>query len=412
LPAGGTVQFTAAFYSDTDWLCGAAMSPALSATMEGPLLVPQQNITELLVPLSASTRYEYQKSLTYGSSGQYAWAESMPQALVTSLDPSNSGATIGALGQITVNQPESQVAYDWQASGQDLPVEGGTSPTNEQLYVFQTISTLAGPGQGMRFVPSGFVGATPVTYGLSEPATGNNFYLDPGGQEFNLRQIILDGSTGTFVLSSGQSFGRFNEPVDACCVHPSGCVVGVSTANARLEILRPPPAPVPDASAPLADIYGGYGARPGLLHRPVGVAPAAGSGVIVLEDIDSALSGGDARLQAFDLQGNPAPIFADGASTALLRPELAPVTALAVATEPKGFIYVLKYLADGAVIEDYALDVYAPDGTFLSQTIGLASGSIAVDLWRTLYTLDYQQIVKPAGLRPEPSVSFWTPSTP
>ncbi|HTW09785.1 MAG TPA: hypothetical protein VME46_19940 [Acidimicrobiales bacterium] len=412
LPAGGTVQFTAAFYSDTDWLCGAAVSPALSAAVDGPLVVPTQHITEFLVPISASTRYEYQKSLSYGSSGQYAWADSMPQATVTSLDPSNTGATIGALGQITVNQPQSQVAYDWQASGQALPVEGGTNPTDEQLYVFQTISTLTDPGQGMRFVPFGFVGASPVGYGLSEPATGNNFYLDPAGQEFNVRQIVLDGSSGTFVLPSGQSFGRFNEPIDACCVHPSGFVVGVSTANARLELLRLPAAAVPDASAPLADIYGGYGARPGLLHQPVGVAAAVGSGVIVLENADSGLSGGDARLQAFDLQGNPAPIFARGSSTALLHPEQAPVTALAVATESKGFIYVLKYLGEGAVIEDYALDIYAPDGTFLSQTIGLASGSIAVDLWRTVYTLDYQQIAKPAGLRPEPSVSFWTPSTP
>jgi hypothetical protein len=92
--------------------------------------------------------------------------------------------------------------------------------------------------------------------------------------------------------------------------------------------------------------------------------------------------------------------------------ESGPVTALAIATEAKGFIYVLKFLGNGSRMADYLLDIHAPDGSFLSQTVGLPAGSIAVDLWRTLYTLDYQQIAKAAGARPEPSVSQWTPTTP
>jgi hypothetical protein len=142
------------------------------------------------------------------------------------------------------------------------------------------------------------------------------------------------------------------------------------------------------------------------MHQPVGVAPAMGSGVIVLENTDTNLNVA-ARLQAFDLLGNPAPIFAGNSATAPLKDEAAPVTCLSVATESKGFICVLKYLNDGSQPQDYLLDVYAPDGTFLCQTVGLP-----VDLWRTLYTLDYQQIAKPAGGRTEPSVSFWTPTTP
>jgi hypothetical protein len=117
-------------------------------------------------------------------------------------------------------------------------------------------------------------------------------------------------------------------------------------------------------------------------------------------------------MQGFDLLGNPAPIFAGNSATAPVRTEASPVTCLAIATESKGFIYVLKYVGDGSQPADYLLDIYAPDGSFLSQTAGLPAGGIAVDLWRTLYTLDYAPIAKPQGERTEPSVSFWTPTTP
>jgi hypothetical protein len=58
---------------------------------------------------------------------------------------------------------------------------------------------------------------------------------------------------------------------------------------------------------------------------------------------------------------------------------------------------VLKYLGDGSQVAQYLLDIYTPDGSFLAQTDGLPAGGIAVNLWRTLYTLDFQQIVKPGG---------------
>jgi hypothetical protein len=143
------------------------------------------------------------------------------------------------------------------------------------------------------------------------------------------------------------------------------------------------------------------------------VAPAVGSGVIILERADSSLiPPAPARMQAFDLHGNPAPIFAGGATEAPVRTEAAPVTCLSIATEAKGFIYVLKFTGDGSQPAQYLLDLYSPDGTFLAQTAGLPAGGIAVDPWRTLYTLDFAQIAKPAGGRTEPSVSYWTPTTP
>jgi hypothetical protein len=416
LPGGGTVQFTANFYSKSEWLCGSATSPQLSIPIDADqLTVPEQAIKETLIPLDTSTRYLYQNSLTWDADKkQHVWANARPSATLTSLNPSNIGNNIGALGQVTVNWPQTQLAYSWQASGQNIPAQPGGSPTNNQLYAFQTVSLITpNPDEGLRFVPNGFVGAAAPLYDLLGGPTGNNFYLDPSNGLNHLRQILLDGSSGNFILPMNASWGRFNQPINSCVVHPSGYAVGVNTRNAKLEVLLLPSASTTDATAPLANMYGGYGGRAGLMHQPVGVAPALGSGVIVLENADASLQPpASARMQGFDLFGNPAPIFAGNLPTALVRTEASPITCLAIATESKGYIYVLKYVGDGSRPENYLLDIYEPDGSFLAQTVGLPAGGIAVDMQRTLYSLDYQQITKPQGERTEPSVTVWVPPTP
>jgi hypothetical protein len=92
------------------------------------------------------------------------------------------------------------------------------------------------------------------------------------------------------------------------------------------------------------------------------------------------------------------------------------VTYLDVATETKGFIYVLSYEGDGTAPEDYRLDLYGPDGTPLDASQANHNGQLngarmTVDQWRTVFTLNYEQMSGPAG-RPEPTVSQWLPSTP
>jgi hypothetical protein len=89
------------------------------------------------------------------------------------------------------------------------------------------------------------------------------------------------------------------------------------------------------------------------------------------------------------------------------------VTPLDLSVESKGYIYVLKYLppAAGLVLpSNYWLDIYMPDGTFLTQVQGLAAARLQVDLWRNLFTLNYE-IIAGSG-RTEPSASQWIPSTP
>ncbi len=92
---------------------------------------------------------------------------------------------------------------------------------------------------------------------------------------------------------------------------------------------------------------------------------------------------------------------------------------LDVAVESKGFVYVLLYekpTGRSLAPSDYRLDIYNPDGTPLSQDPSVNNGNVnaarmIVDQWRTLFTLNYEQMLGRAG-RPEPTISQWIPSTP
>ena len=83
-------------------------------------------------------------------------------------------------------------------------------------------------------------------------------------------------------------------------------------------------------------------------------------------------------------------------------------TYLSMAAEPKGHMYILSYTGDGSSPEDYQLDIYQPNGPWLTRTTGLNAARIVVDMWRNLYTLNYEAVEGP-GARTEPSVSTWVP---
>jgi hypothetical protein len=86
------------------------------------------------------------------------------------------------------------------------------------------------------------------------------------------------------------------------------------------------------------------------------------------------------------------------------------VTYLSMSTELKGYIYVLSYTGDGSSVTDYRLDIYQPNGPWLARTQGVNAAKIVVDMWRNLYTLNYESLLGPGG-RTEPSVSTWIPSS-
>jgi hypothetical protein len=88
------------------------------------------------------------------------------------------------------------------------------------------------------------------------------------------------------------------------------------------------------------------------------------------------------------------------------------VTYLDVATESKGYIYVLLVKQDTGAPTFY-LDIYNPDGSVLlaEAQSGVNAERLTVDQWRSMFTLGFDVISGPGG-RTEPGISEWMPSTP
>jgi hypothetical protein len=418
LPAGGSVVFTARFSSETGFLAGVAKTDSINADIPGDLLtVPATHITENVVPLTSNTVYQFDQKLTFDStSNQHVLSNEggAPAATIKNLSASNVGNNLGSLANITLNQQASELGYTWQASGQNLPLSGETTNFSGQMFTFQAINDGTTPEEGLKFVPAGFTAKPILLFELEGQSSGSsfNFWIDPRNSLYHVRQVNLDGTKNPFDLGTGTSWGRFNQQIDAAVIHPSGFVAGINTQNNKIELLNLRRGAVADAQAPLAEIYSGHGTRPGLIHNPVGLAGLPSAGFVVLEEADFSLQGAEARFQAFDFLGNPAPVFAGNSAVAPLKTETQPVTLLDIAMESKGFIFVLKFINEGAGVSDYLLDLYTPEGSFLAQTVGLSAAKITVDLFRTLYTLNFETIQKPDGERTEPSVSIWLPSTP
>lgn len=418
LPAGGTITVTAECYSDTGWLAGlGSLNSVPALPTDGDTLAVTFAIKENLVPLTATTTYNFTAKLGF-SGGARVWVPaaetSPPTATVSNLDDSNVGANLGQLGGIGLHEFLSTLAYLWQASGQGIPIAGtGADPYSGQLFSFQALADDNPPERALKFPGVGFIEkpclAVPPPTLPNPPADA--LLLEPdlaGSGDMFLRALSLSAQT-PFIPAPGLSFGRFKGGQDDLAIHPAGFAVALSRTTCKLQIVRLQAA-VADADAPEASILAGIGSRPGLLTLPAAVACSMDS-ILVLETPPQAPQG---AVVVFDFHGNPVSCLAGGQWLAPLRPEPgANVVLVDIGVESKGYIYVLKYLKSDSptvLARDYRLDIYNPDGSFLTQVEGLAAAALHVDLWRNVYTLNYE-ILQNSG-RTEPSLAEWIPSTP
>lgn len=88
------------------------------------------------------------------------------------------------------------------------------------------------------------------------------------------------------------------------------------------------------------------------------------------------------------------------------------VTYLDIATETKGYIYVL-FVEQTSTAPTFYLDIYSPDGSPLlsAPQSGVNAARLTVDQWRSMFTLGFNVVLGPNS-RTEPGVTAWMPSTP
>lgn len=419
IAAGGRLRVFVFFYAANGWQAsmGAGEWVEARGRSGGALLEIDVFVEDALLPLSKDSVYAHRRVLAY-ENGQHIWRRQAQPPTATIAGPViDESHQLLQLRGITVAQRPAQLAYAWQASGLNLPRDRPGAPSGDALFAMQSLSLLPDPPLRRAVAPVGYSQPCGAAYdlGASADGSGANFYLDPtpapfgednlaGG--FHLRRIVLsrDG-TPRFEPGAPRSWGRFPAPVDSFVVHPQGYVAAVNATQSKLYLLELPSEPVDNVDARVASLYSGEGDRAGLLARPRAIAVALDGRLLVLED-------GNRRIQSFDLSGNPVPYFRQSGSdrrTPLLPLRDTEATAtsyLDLAVEARGYLFVLAYDGSGARPEHYRVDIYEPDGGFLVSTPRVAAARIAVDLARTLYTLNWESWLGDGG-RTEPSVSVW-----
>ena len=406
--SGGTGRIDVWFLTDNNWIAGHGTTGEFTNVADRSGVLEQTiTITENLVPLTAMTRYHHRQKLAIDG-GRHVWTSQSAPPIETAASLVCDDGLCDLHG-ITLNETSAILGYSWQARSATVPV-CGAEPISTPIHRLQNVSFTQRPDDGLKRALCGYDAKPLVAYQLrTRPGQTRplNFYLDPTGAAggYHLRSVELD--TAPFDQTTRLSWGQFSAQQNAMAIHPSGYVVGIDTQRHKLEILRLPKRPAADEVVAAAIVKAGRGTRLGLLDTPfaVGVDPSSGA-IYVLE-------GGNARIQAFDVFGNPTARFGGGTSEALFLTPEPDAIYLDMAVESTGWIYVLSFAGSGANPADYRLDIYDPDGPgnrHLSRTTGVAAGKLAVDLWRNVFTLNYEPIIGPNGV--EPSISEWIPSTP
>lgn len=422
IPRGGMVNVSLGMYMRnqstptglSEW-CAAKATTGLADNNQDSL--PDLAISEIQVPIQATTRYLHTRKTTLDASGKHKWVATATAPPYVP-PPDGQQPSLGDFRAITVRQGTSvplqqgYVGYAWKALSSSVDgCNGGASGQFDQLANLNTDDGNGGANAQMGYTNNaslcGFQPGVRVGYDLLGH-NARNIYLDSA--TLTLRQVNLDPPAFTSP-ASGQSFGVLNFDSTRCLLHPAGHVVSISQSTHKIELLKLPTAPVSDSDAQsyhLARTVSGFGTRPGLIQSPAALAIAADGAILVLEQDNN-------RIQAFDLGGNSVPHFTQQPDPHFLALDAtAGATYLDMAVEFAGYIYVLSMDATA----NHRLDIYHPaqKGTApICTTMGVNAANITVDFWRSVYSLNYEVLALPNGAIPgftEPSVSLWLPTPP
>jgi len=413
VPSGGMVTLDVVLTSEDGWIVGRSTDATGQPGPVGPIANTPETagevaitIKELLIPLTQRTQYQHLRKLTYQSDTEArVWIDGpAPTATRAQLCQGQEG--LCDLTGITLNQRNGMLGYGYQASGQGAVFCGEVN--QGVMYMVQNISVATDADQSLKQLQCGFHQPVGILYDRlgGGSALSRNFFLQPTATGNFLQPVLLDDTT-PFNVTNPLTWGRFSAPMDALAVHPMGYVVGINRQTSKMEILQLPQAPVNAQDAPNAVPFGvqkaGEGTRPGLMSVPVAVTVFDGA-ILVLES-------GNRRVQAFDVSANPVLIFKNNTSSVFsLNDSGDSVTYLDLGVDGVGYVYVLSFVNNGTATTDYRLDIYTPQGSFLTRTTGVAAARMAVDTFRNVYALNYEVLTQQPRL--EPSLSHWVPSTP
>lgn len=430
VPLGGSVNVSVGFAQkattpgQTDILLGKGTT-GLVQNSAGT--APTFAIDEIAFPISSTTVYRHQQKTVLDAAGNHLWAAAAAPTANQGNTTCGAAGTLCGFRSISVRQGTSTargyLGYAWQGQNTDPSkapscVGGGVGQL-DQAANLNTDSSNNGANAQQGYVNGSCgigVPGVKVAYSLLSHGTAN-FYLDTTDPNVPVvRQVVLEPTPSFTSPLSGQAWGVLNFASDSLLLHPAGHLVSINNVSHKIETHRLPRASMADADAKmqlLAQVKSGKGSRPGLIDSPVASAVGPDGVILILE-------AGNNRIQAFDLGGNPVRHF-----TKLSGPNASPYSLTLGGTDPMqawqyldlaveytGYLYVLSFNQNTFV---YRLDLYHPDqvdSNPIATTLNVNAARLMVDLWRSVYTLNYEVLQLPGGAAAgltEPSVSLWTP---
>jgi hypothetical protein len=357
-------------------------------------------ITELPATVDAKTVFQRASTTTYdptaGGSGGYTWSDAVTDTGGTVL---HSG--IQQVVSVSVATLAGVVGVVWK-QGNEYWVRGVPVAQNGSTIDLKT-ATVEGYARRPFLLLDPFVDARDA---------GNHVLLapDPTTDDYHIRKVVLDSTTGAISWDPSTSYGTFTLPVSAAALHSSGRVVAIHTDTGRIGRLQPVSTPRPSLAAYTA----GSGTQIGLLSSPTAIAITNPGVVLILE-------AGASQISAFDLNGNPLPYFTAGlgrrrvgglpggrpkglsASGNFVLPLVSTGTYLDLSVDGSGQMYVLYYSGDGADPSDYHVDVYTPEGALLdSHSPGVNVPHLSINYWRSIYAANYNALSTLGTTTPPP----------
>lgn len=462
---GGDVKFEADYYID-EWIAAKMTTDWMPNDQQHTDQV-SIFLFQIPVPITASTKFTHSSKLTF-QSGRYMWDENAPAPTATwhNLSDANSGNALSILANLSLSQRHATMGVSYKSYGTGL-TDATTGVGNTQLYGFQGFDIPGKPMSNVKFTDYGFTGQSSLVYDVFPPKFKmkdgqwvlvdkkpvpdptdidlGDYYIDPrkanvalekdGG--YHLRKVDISGTTNINPKASNQlSYGRFPNFPDHVTMHPAGFVVGVNQKYGKVMITNLFVDGAEDGDLPVARQFAGKALeqdRNGLLFQPLGVSCSYDGTILILDQLSNDTTK-VARVQTFDYLGRPIQCFLNGdnAPTSIL-PLPTDVTYLdlqAVGNQESTFVLVLYFENDGSKVSDYHVDFYHY-GTKIRTTNkvltvnSVPAARLAMDMWHTMYTLNYEMTTDecgdpagpkdantgPAG-RTVPSVSEWVPSVP
>jgi len=410
VPEGGVINVSAFFTSSsTGSVLGFAQLVGVT-NLDSPTYAFR--IEEILTTLSSESVYTHKRKLAYSSSGDLEWSDTTtpPSTLYNLRSDGTTDNEISKLLSISINDKSGALGYSF---------------TTEIDGVFKTISKNVSaksdtPSEGYKEIISTSDTNSFVLYSmLAEPeAINESFLLYLKDGIYYAKSISIDPDLNDFAISDTTNYGKFSVVISAAAYDSTNKIMaGIDSVNKRLHILSLSDTELSDddtsANGQRLSIAttgissdtssSDYEILSDLLTNPSVVSFSPTSRLFVVDSTST-----NDYIKVFNVYGSPLAYSSFGGATySVLKTEIEDIEYLDLSVDSQGYFFILKTVGGTDSIDNYKLDLYDIDGTFLAQTSGMAANKMHADYWRNIYSLNYEQTTNDG--HSEPTISIWVP---